>query len=709
MGAVYRAFDSRANREVALKVSLAEEVSSQKRLDREGQLTAALNHPGIVRVYSAGSIAGRNYLVYELIEGARPLADELPRLERAERLELVLQVARALAHAHSKGIVHRDLKPENVLLDADGCARVADFGLARANWGELERLTKSGAWVGTPHYLAPEVVTGKATSVGPSVDVWALGVMLYQALTLELPFSGDTMTELAASILSGRPSPPSAVAAEVSPGLEAVCERALQVDPASRYPEAGAFADDLALALANHRPRALVLSQKRQRGRWLVALGALTLLAAAVGAAADWDRSRDAQAAAQAGAKAEERREAARRRELEREQAGAPLREWEAAQALEARHPSRALRALERWLEEHAADPLATKVRARAESLASRAPLWRCEGISAKGVPGGAYLRDGGLVILDGVGQLGPWRAPAGERFAPRDVLGDGVTASPRRRNGTFVLEGLGGALLLGFVAGAHKQAYTLAPNGARHPALPPGRIPQCGAVAANAPVGVVGCSDGSLFVVDLRTGAARELPDAHAHRVVAVALSPDGRSLVSFAGPDAQDLFGNPAWETNRVRIHDVGEGRLRGPERRCRGHARAAAFLDGDTLLYGAEPISVVAQRLDAPDWTAGRLFQPLRLPGVVQDASRLYSLVVGRERVFAVCLGPGSSEPQLEPGETREGVWAAPRDGSRPFERIWLREGDPVLSLQLSPDGTKALCVGNGFAEVWRVPSR
>jgi predicted Ser/Thr protein kinase len=250
MGTVYRAREVASRRAVALKV-LASRLDEQQRerFRREGELTAALNHPGIVRIFSAGEHRGVSYLAYELIEGAATCEQALRTLDRPGRVALVRDVARALAYAHERGVIHRDLKPTNVLLDQDGRPHVADFGLAHARG--LERLTASGAIVGTPLFMSPEQFGARDEQgeLGPQTDVWALGVILYQALTGRLPFEARTLIELGAMVSSSSPLAPRRHDATISPDLELVCLTALARRAADRYPHAGALAADLDLIL----------------------------------------------------------------------------------------------------------------------------------------------------------------------------------------------------------------------------------------------------------------------------------------------------------------------------------------------------------------------------------------------------------------------------------------------------------------------------
>ena len=247
MGAVYRARDA-GGREVALKlVSGALEPTRRERFAREGQLAARLSHPGIVGVHAAGEHRGRPWLAYELVAEARTLDEAYPARTWAERAELVAELCEAVGAAHAAGVVHRDLKPDNVLLDARGRVRVADFGLATA--ADLERLTRTGTLLGTPLYAAPELFRGEGAR-SPAVDVWSLGVILYEALTDQLPFVADSLVRLAL-VLQQPPAPPRAHRPALPLELEAIVLRALALDPAQRFADAGA----LAAALRGWRER----------------------------------------------------------------------------------------------------------------------------------------------------------------------------------------------------------------------------------------------------------------------------------------------------------------------------------------------------------------------------------------------------------------------------------------------------------------------
>jgi hypothetical protein len=253
MGVVYRALEVETQREVALKVlTLGDEVS-RERFQREGEITAGLVHPGIVRVFSSGIAGSTPWIAYELVPQARSLGEAFQGVDTRARVELLLQAARGVAHAHERGVVHRDVKPDNVLVDAGGQVRVTDFGIARGE--DRERLTVTGAMVGTPHVMSPEQVAGRAT--GPGADVWALGVILYLALTDGLPFEGANMLEIAAKICSPEQLvAPRRLRTGIPSALQAICLLALRQDPEERYPSAAEFADDLDAWLHGRPPNA---------------------------------------------------------------------------------------------------------------------------------------------------------------------------------------------------------------------------------------------------------------------------------------------------------------------------------------------------------------------------------------------------------------------------------------------------------------------
>ncbi|HYE99634.1 MAG TPA: protein kinase [Planctomycetota bacterium] len=283
---VYRAWDVELLREVALKV--LRPGAAPDRFRREARTAAALAHPNIVTIHDAGEENGLLYLVTEVVEGPR-LADR----PAAERLSLLEEAARGVGAAHRQGIVHRDLKPANILVTAEGRAKVVDFGLAYVAGAER---TRTGLTLGTPLYMAPEQVGGRG-DVTPRTDVHALGAILYEILTGRPPFQSRSIPALYAKILHDDPVPPRRLKPAVPPGLEKICLVALEKDPARRYPDADAFADDLARHRAGEpvraRPMPAALRFIRRPAARAAFVGLLAFLA--VWPAVAWLRARGAE------------------------------------------------------------------------------------------------------------------------------------------------------------------------------------------------------------------------------------------------------------------------------------------------------------------------------------------------------------------------------------------------------------------------------
>jgi serine/threonine protein kinase len=207
MGVVYLAHDTQLDRRVALKMpteALAEGVP-RERFFREARAAATLSHPNLCPVYDIGELDGVYYLTMPFIEG-RPLSDYLQAkrpMPASAAAGLCRVLARALHEAHEHGVCHRDLKPANILINRKKQPVITDFGLARRTSAADERLTQTGAVLGTPAYMSPEQVNGTAGALGPKCDVYALGVILYELLTQRRPFSGPLGVMLA-RIVVGR-------------------------------------------------------------------------------------------------------------------------------------------------------------------------------------------------------------------------------------------------------------------------------------------------------------------------------------------------------------------------------------------------------------------------------------------------------------------------------------------------------------------------
>jgi predicted Ser/Thr protein kinase len=248
MGVVYRAQQLSLAREVALKMILRGQLASQgdrERFEAEAQAAARLDHPGIVPVYEVGEIDGRPYFSMKHVRGttlAQRLADgPLPPREAAR---ILAAVARAIHFAHMRGVLHRDLKPSNILLDERGEPHVTDFGLAK-QISDAATITKTGAVLGTPAYMAPEQAVGARGQVGPRSDVYSLGVILYHMLTGRPPFQAASPAEMVLLVLEQDPVPPRMLNPKADRDLEMICLRCLQKPADLRYASAAALADDL--------------------------------------------------------------------------------------------------------------------------------------------------------------------------------------------------------------------------------------------------------------------------------------------------------------------------------------------------------------------------------------------------------------------------------------------------------------------------------
>jgi serine/threonine protein kinase len=252
MSSVYRAHDSLLERYVALKVmheQYSEDEDFVERLKREARSVAQLQHPNIVTVIDRGEQDGRQYIVFEYIDGEnlKELVVRKGRLEVRVALEIAIDIARALGFAHEHGLVHRDVKPQNVLLNGDGRAKVTDFGIARSLDVE-HSVTQTGTVLGTSNYIAPEQASGK--HVDQHSDVYSLGVVLFEMLTGEVPFPGESFVAVALKHVNEPPPSVLDVRGDIPLRVAEAVDRALEKDPRRRFPGMDAFAAELEACLA---------------------------------------------------------------------------------------------------------------------------------------------------------------------------------------------------------------------------------------------------------------------------------------------------------------------------------------------------------------------------------------------------------------------------------------------------------------------------
>ena len=241
MADVYCAEDTHLGRQVALKVlyrRFAQDAEFVERFKREARSAAGLTHPNVVNVYDRGEHDGTYYIAMEYLPGStlKDVIVEQGRLEQEAVIDIGVQILRAASFAHRRGVVHRDLKPHNVMLDDAGVAKVTDFGIARAGASEM---TEAGSIMGTAQYLSPEQAQGNAATA--QSDLYSVGIILYELLTGQLPFDGESAVAIAVQHLNDDPPPIRSLRPDVAPELEAAVMRALAKDPAARWADADEF------------------------------------------------------------------------------------------------------------------------------------------------------------------------------------------------------------------------------------------------------------------------------------------------------------------------------------------------------------------------------------------------------------------------------------------------------------------------------------
>jgi beta-lactam-binding protein with PASTA domain len=293
MAEVWCAEDEVLGRRVALKLlggRFATDPEFRERFRREAQAAAALTHPNIVGIFDRAEWEGTPYIAMELVDGQtlKEIVRERGPLPPHIAVGLTEQILRGLGYAHRRGIVHRDVKPQNVILDPEGQAKVADFGIARAGNSEM---TQTGSIVGTVQYLSPEQANG--LPVDHRSDLYSTGIVLYELLTGRVPFDGEAPVSVALKHVNELPVPPGQLRPGIPPALEAVVMRALEKDPNRRFQSADEFIAALEQArraptrqvVVEHAPDPWVEEEERRSRGWLWALAAFVIVAAlAIGA-----------------------------------------------------------------------------------------------------------------------------------------------------------------------------------------------------------------------------------------------------------------------------------------------------------------------------------------------------------------------------------------------------------------------------------------
>ncbi|MDP9277955.1 MAG: serine/threonine protein kinase, partial [Gemmatimonadota bacterium] len=298
MGVVYRAIDPILERTVAIKVmndSIARQDDLRKRFLHEAQAAGSLQHPNVVCIYDLGEADGHLFIAMEFVQGVdlERLIELGEPLSLQAKLDIIIDVLTGLSFAHKRGIVHRDIKPANIRVAEDGRAKIMDFGVAHL---ASSSMTNTGSILGTPTFMAPEQITEGKTS--PATDIFAVGGVLYQILTLMKPFDAPTLQNLFFKIITEKPRPVTELMPGLPPALDRIVHKAMAKEPSDRYANALEMANDLtnvrsklsgpsypaSVSLSASVASAIEQSRqsKRIRTRKLAFAGGGTLAAAAV-------------------------------------------------------------------------------------------------------------------------------------------------------------------------------------------------------------------------------------------------------------------------------------------------------------------------------------------------------------------------------------------------------------------------------------------
>lgn len=245
MAIVYRALDHRLNRDVAVKImrdEMAADEEFRRRFCTESHAVAMLSHPNIVAVYDVSHNDNVEYIVMELVDGItlKQYIERKGVVAWKEVVHFTKQISKALAHAHERGIIHRDIKPQNIMLLRDGTIKVGDFGIAAL---ENEVYENNGEAIGSIHYIAPEQARGECPDARS--DIYSLGVMMYEMLTGGLPFTGNTLGEIAVQHMNAKPVPPHEKNPEIPLELERITLKAMSAELSERYQSANELLSDL--------------------------------------------------------------------------------------------------------------------------------------------------------------------------------------------------------------------------------------------------------------------------------------------------------------------------------------------------------------------------------------------------------------------------------------------------------------------------------
>ncbi len=706
MGVVYQARHVHLNRLVALKMILAGVHVGPRDLQRfrsEAAAVAGLKHPSIVQVYEVGEQDGRPYFALEYVEGGS-LANKLNGTPLPPRYASVMieQLARTIHHAHERGIVHRDLKPANILLTDDGFPKITDFGLAKqlAN----PALTQSGTVIGTPSYMAPEQALGKNRDVGPAVDVYALGSILYEMLTGRPPFRAETSLDTMLQVASEEPVPLSRLQPRLPRDLQTICLKCLEKEPHKRYPTAESLADDLRRFQTGEpilaRPvgtveRAVKWARRRPSQAALIGLALVSIALAFAGIAWKWrSEAEQVEALARKGVELKKALEEKESR-LYGNRIALAEREWLANNVTRARHLLGECPVTQRRWEWHYLNRLC-----QAELLQMRGPDSPL-----------LSLAFNGQRQLAGVGEdmtVKVWDAGSGK----------GVFTQPGSGRGDR-------GPVVGFDPGA-QQLHVVAANQPvrvwdlsqkKELASLPWPRDKGAVVAYNARRQLLafGLPDGTLKVWDVAAGAEVFHAAAHAARLTEVALSPNGTfvasgdaegniriwraasgdelhrlpkqkgAIASLVFANNEDRLASASAGDTTVKLWDAGTGNLQA------------------TLHGHSAPVSALAFGGDKGEWLAsgGR---DLMVKVWDANAGTEFSTLRGHTRPITALAFSGDGRILASAGRDHlVKLW----DATSPPECRILRDGTVARTVAFRPDGKELLTADTRLC-VWNPAS-
>jgi WD40 repeat protein/predicted Ser/Thr protein kinase len=697
MGVVYKARQLGLDRVIALKMVLAGAhagLQERARFRREAEAVARLQHPQIVQVHEVGEEAGRPYFAMEFLEGGS-LAQKLGGNPLAARqaAEVVQRLARAVHYAHQRGVVHRDLKPTNVLLAADGTEKVTDFGLARRLDQGTGR-TRTGDVLGTPSYMAPEQASGKSHEIGPAVDIYGLGGVLYDLLTGRPPFEAATPWETVHQVLAEELVPPTRLQPRVPRDLETICLKCLQKEPRQRYASAAALADDLGRFLEGRPILARPVGPLGRGWRWCRRNPAVAGLLAAVAGTLLLGMGLASYFALQATERAREAEASAHRADQEAERTRQEKRTSD--RLLYAAHMNLAQRA---WEDGQLARLLGLLDGQRPERtggvdlrgfewyylwrLCHRGHRWTLRG-HQRPVSAVAYAPDSRTLATgsdDATVKL--WDVATGqERLTLRGLTGpvpclafspDGQTLATGSNDHPIqlwdVATGQARTDLKGVVA--QLQALAFSPDGktvaatsnwmiklwdvatGQEQAVLPGNGPMTNALAYS-PDGKLlasGGNDQTVKLWDVETGQEIARLGGHGTYVVSVAFSPDGATLASGG-------------VNGLVKFWDVATRKERTTLASHTGGVNSLAFSpDGSTLVSGGWDGTIAVRRLDTDQVRRLGHAGPIQCVAFAPDGRTLAS---------------GSADGTAK-------VWDAAMEQEQP-----LQHASGVYAVAFSPDG-------------------